>query len=91
MRPVVEDNAPRWPSDPEALSSPAELRTRPRFLRQTARLPIGPRGAEFCHWLAKVETDPAALEPACRALNALAANDRRQVLASYAALTRPAA
>lgn len=70
---------------------PAEQRARLRSLRQTARLLIGPRGAEFCHWLAKAETDPAALEPACRALNALAANDRRQVLASYAALTRPAA
>lgn len=69
----------------------AELRARLRSLRQTARLLIGPRGAELCRWLAQAETDPAALEPACRALDALAANDRRQILASYAALARSAA
>lgn len=68
----------------------AERRARLRSLRQTARLLIGPRGAEFCHLLAKAEADPAALEPACRALDALAATDRRQILASYAALTRAA-
>ncbi len=69
----------------------AELRARLRSLRQTARLLIGPRGSDLCRWLAQAETDAAALEPACRALNALAANDRRQILASYAALTRSAA
>lgn len=70
---------------------PAELRARLRSLRQTARLLIGPRSADFCHWLARAETDLAALEPACHALDALAATDRRQILASYAALTRSAA
>ena len=40
--------------------------------------------------LAQAETNPAALEPACRALDALAATDRRQILASYAALARAA-
>ncbi len=89
-RPVVEDNASRRASNPEALSSPAELRARLCSLNQTARLLIGTRGAEFCHWLAKAETDPAALEPAYRAFNALAATARRQIPASYAALTRPA-
>jgi len=70
---------------------PAEQRARLRALRQTARLLIGPRGANLCRLLAEAETDPAALEPPCRALDALAANDRRQILASYAALTRSAA
>jgi hypothetical protein len=41
--------------------------------------------------LAQAETDPTALEPACHALDALTANDRRQIPASYAALNRPAA
>lgn len=70
---------------------PAEQRARLRALRQTARLLIGPRGRGLCRLLAEAETDPASLEPACHALNALAANDRRQILASYAALTRSAA
>lgn len=69
----------------------AELRARLRSLRQTARLLIGPRGTDLCRLLAQAETDPAALEPACRALDALAANDRRQILASFAALHRTAA
>lgn len=63
---------------------------RPVVEDNASRLLIGPRGAEFCQWLARAETDPIALEPACRALNAPAANDRRHVLASYAALNRPA-
>jgi hypothetical protein len=63
---------------------------RPVVEYNASRLLIGPRRAEFCHWLAKAEPDPIALEPACRAVNAVAANDRRHVLASYAALNRPA-
>ena len=69
----------------------AEMRARLRSLRQTARLLIGPRGTALCRLLAEAEADPAALEAACRALDALAANDRRQILASYAALSRSAA
>ncbi|MBE7197747.1 MAG: hypothetical protein INR70_08095 [Parafilimonas terrae] len=69
---------------------PAERRARLRALRQTARLLIGPRGSDLCRWLAQAETDLAALEPACHALDALAATDRRQILASYAALARAA-
>ncbi|MBE7203659.1 MAG: hypothetical protein INR70_38490, partial [Parafilimonas terrae] len=70
---------------------PAERRARLRALRQTARLLSGPRAADLCRLLALAETDPNALEPACRALNAMAANDRRQIWAAYAALARPAA
>ena len=69
----------------------AERRARFRSLRQTARLLAGPRAADLCRLLALAETDPAALEPACRALNAMAANDRRQIWAAYAALARSAA
>lgn len=70
---------------------PGEQRARLRALRQTARLLAGPRAADLCRLLALAEADPGALEPACRALDALAATDRRQILASYAALNRPAA
>lgn len=69
----------------------AERRARLRSLRQTARLLAGPRAIDLCRLLARAETDTASLEPACRALNAMAANDRRQIWAAYAALARPAA
>jgi hypothetical protein len=69
----------------------AERRARLRALRQTARLLTGTRAADLCRLLALAETDPAALEPACRALNAMAANDKRQIWAAYAALARSAA
>jgi hypothetical protein len=41
--------------------------------------------------LAQAETDPAAMGPAFRVLDALARTDRRQIPASYVALNRPAA
>jgi hypothetical protein len=55
------------------------------------RLLIGPRGTDLCRLLAQTETDPAATGLALCALDALAVTDRRQILASYAALNRPAA
>ena len=81
--------ADRWGPFADGLD-PAEQRARLRALRQTARLLIGPRGADLCRLLAQAETDPAALEPACRALDGLTATNRRQILASYAALARAA-
>jgi hypothetical protein len=90
MRPVVEDNASRRASGVEVLSCPAELRARLRSLRQTGHLQTGPRDAALCQLLAQAEMDPTALEPAIRVLDALTATDRRQILASYAALTRAA-
>ncbi|MDP4026328.1 hypothetical protein Q8W71_27265 [Methylobacterium sp. NEAU 140] len=81
--------ADRW--GPFALDlEHAEQRARLRSLRQTARLLTGPRAADLCRLLARAETDPNALEPASRALNAMAANDRRQIWAAYAALARAA-
>ncbi len=68
----------------------AERRACLRALRQTARLLAGPRAADLCRLLAAAETDPASLEPACRALNAMTANDKRAIWASYAALARAA-
>ena len=68
----------------------AERRACLRGLRATARLLAGPRAANLCRLLAQAEIDPAALEPACRALNALAATDRRQIWASYCGLNAPA-
>lgn len=69
----------------------AERRACLRALHQTARLLVGPRAADLCRLLAAAEIDPASLEPACRALNAMAANDRRQIWAAYAGLIRSAA
>lgn len=68
-----------------------ERLARLRSLRALARVHCGPRGADLVALLARAETDPAALEPALHALDRLAANDRRHILASYAALARPAA
>ena len=59
-------------------------------LRQTSRLLAGPRAANLCRLLAAAETDPASLEPACDALNAMTAHDKRAIWASYAALARAA-
>ena len=70
---------------------PAELRARLRALRQTVRLLTGPRATDLCRLLARAETDTTALEPACRALHAMAGTDRRQIWAAYAALARSAA
>ena len=61
-----------------------------RGLHATARLLAGPRAADLCRLLAQAERDPTALEPALAALNHLAANDRRQIWAAYAALARAA-
>lgn len=48
-----------------------------------------PRGERLADLLRQAEQDPEALEPALRALDAFAPLDRRSVLASLAALSRP--
>ena len=80
----------RWGPFADGLD-PAERLARLRALRQTARLLSGPRAIDLCRLLAHAETDPAALEPACRALHAMAGTDKRQIWAAYAALARSAA
>ena len=62
-----------------------------RSLRALARVLAGPRTVELCRALAAAETNPDALEPAREALRALEPVDRRRILATYAALLRPAA
>lgn len=69
----------------------AERLARLRSLRAIVRLSTGPRGDRLAGLLHRAERDTAALEPALAALNALAALDRRSVLASFAALHRHAA
>lgn len=69
----------------------AERKARLHAMRALARVHCGARAANLIPLLAQAEADPAALEPALAALDRLAANDRRHVLASYAALSRPAA
>ncbi len=65
-----------------------ERRARLRSLRAIVRLCTGHRGAGLAELLRQAEREPAALEAALAALDALAAVDRRQVLASFAALHR---
>lgn len=70
---------------------PVERRARCRCLRAIVHLSTGRRGAELAEHLLRAERDPDALPLAVAALNRLAGLDRRHVLASYAALNRPAA
>lgn len=69
----------------------AELSARLRGLRVIARLLAGPRSTDLCRRLAEAETDPAAIDPACLALSAMAASDKRQIWAAYAGPIRSAA
>lgn len=69
----------------------AERRARLRCLRAVVHLSTGTRGADLADLLRCAESDPTALPAAIDALDRLAGLDRRHVLASYAALNRPAA
>jgi len=68
----------------------AERWARLRCLRAVVHLSTGARGADLAALLRRAETDPTALPAAINALDRLAGLDRRHVLASYAALSRPA-
>lgn len=72
----------------EAIDEP-ERRARLRSLRGIVRLSTGRRGDALADQLRQAEREPAALEPALTELDALAALDRRSVLASFSALHRP--
>lgn len=80
--------ADRWGPFANGLE-PGERVARLRSLRAIAQLLLGPRGVELRAHLCRAETDDAALPYAVDALNRLASRDRRGVLASYAALSRP--
>ena len=75
-----------WAPDLEAGERLARLRS----LRAIAHLQLGRRGEHLAGLLRRAEADPDALVPAVAALNRLASLDRRHVLASFAALHRPA-
>jgi len=69
----------------------SERLARLRCMRTIARLVLGPRGEALAGALHRSESDPDHLPIALRALDALAPLERRQVLASFASLHRPAA
>jgi hypothetical protein len=83
---------PPVPEDTARIAQTAFRRGSPYLLLQDRLGPIfaDTAFADLCRLLAQAETDPAALEPANCALNALPADDRRQVLASFAAFARAA-
>lgn len=67
----------------------AERTARLRTLQAVVHLLIGPRGAGLTQLLRDAERDQIRLPDALKGLNALAPLDRRRVLGSYAAITRP--
>lgn len=69
----------------------AERLARLRSMRAIVRLSTGPRGDHLAELLHRAERDPRALEPALVELDSLDPLDRRRILASFAALARPAA
>ena len=69
----------------------AERRPRLRCLRAVVHLSTGPRGQVLADLLLRAEQDDDLLPPALSALANLDPLDKRRVLASYAALNRPAA
>ena len=66
----------------------AERLARLRSMRAIVNLATGPRGEALARELYRAERDPARLPAAVAALDALAALDRRHVLASFARLHR---
>lgn len=67
---------------------PAERLARLRSMRAITNLCCGPRGEGLARALHLAERDAAHLPAAVAALDALAALDRRHVLASFARLYR---
>lgn len=67
---------------------PAERLARLQAMRAIVHLTTGPRGDALAHELRLAERDPDRLPAAVAALDALAALDRRHVLASFARLHR---
>lgn len=81
--------ADQWGPFTDALD-PAERLAQLRSLRTIVALRVGPRGVALAGLLRRAEADTAALGPAAAAINRLASLDRRHVLASFAAIHRPA-
>lgn len=70
---------------------PAERLARLRCLRAIVHLVCGPRGAAAERVLIENERDPARAIEALAAFYAMAPLDKRRVLSTYAALSRPSA
>lgn len=79
--------ADRWGPFADGLDT-AERVARLRSMRAIVHLTTGPRGDALARELRLAERDPARLPAAVAALDALAALDRRHVLASFARLLR---
>lgn len=80
----------RW--GPFALDiDPCERRARLRSLRAIVRMLLGPRGDLLARAIHCAEEGMVGLDVLHGALSRLPSLDYRKVLASYAALTRPAA
>lgn len=69
---------------------PGERIARYRCLRAIVHLTCGPRGDDLSDKLRRAEMLNVGPAVVLAALNALAPLDRRRVLASYAAINRPA-
>lgn len=70
---------------------PCERRARLRSLRAIVRIHLGPRGDLLGRALHCAETGAVSLDAVSAAINRLPAIPLRQILASYAALVKPAA
>lgn len=79
----------RWGPFATDIDKP-ERRARLRSMRAIVNLCTGTRGTALAEALAHAERDVGHLPAALAELDALAALDRRQVLASFARLHRPA-
>ena len=82
--------ADRWGPFADGLDR-TERVGRLRTLQAITHLSLGPRGEPLVCELRRAETGKVALEYALAGLNSLAPLDRRRILASYAALSRPSA
>ena len=82
-------SADRWGPFAADIDEP-ERRARLRSMRAIVHLCAGPRGERLAEALRHAERDANNLPAALAELDALAALDRRQVLASFARLHRPA-
>lgn len=79
----------RWGPFADDISN-AERLARLRSLRAITHLCAGPRGNRLADELRRAEYDVSCLPAALAEIDALAALDRRQVLASFARLHRSA-
>lgn len=83
-------NMDRWGPFSAGITD-CERTARLRSLRAIVRLLLGPRGDVLATAVQCAEEGAVSLDALHRALSRLPSLDRRRVLASYAAVTKPAA